>query len=155
MILLAFTNPFIYSAVPLSSGNPADSGSNVVNSAIQINLGPTLGLRQTLLLPAPSVGSISISAMHCIDSVNLTPASAMAASSKVLVVSTPNDKNLAQSEGSSVWAVETGDIGEQVDELVKEGRVQDAIGLVEAMGDAGLSPVCLQYISQSPSDSIT
>lgn len=76
----------------------------------------------------------------------------MAASSKVLFVSTPNDKNLAQSEGSSVWAVEAEDIGDQVDELVKEGRVQDAIGLVEAMGDAGLSPVCPSFIRTSPSD---
>lgn len=76
----------------------------------------------------------------------------MAASSKVLLVSTPNDKNLAQSEGSSVWAVEAGDIGEQVDELVKEGRVQDAIGLVEAMGDAGLSPVCPSSVCRSLSD---
>ncbi|BEI86071.1 hypothetical protein CcaverHIS002_0603580 [Cutaneotrichosporon cavernicola] len=56
---------------------------------------------------------------------------------KLLLVSTPTDRTLAL-EGSTIWEVRGTDIGEQVDELVREGRVMDAIGLVEAVGDTGL-----------------
>jgi hypothetical protein len=48
-----------------------------------------------------------------------------------------------QSEGSSIWALRAGDIGEEVDELLREGRSMDAIGLVESVGESGLSPVSL------------
>jgi len=48
---------------------------------------------------------------------------------------------LLQSEGSSIWALRAGDVGEEVDELLREGRSMDAIGLVESVGESGLSPV--------------
>jgi hypothetical protein len=47
--------------------------------------------------------------------------------------------------------VEAGDIGEQVDDLVKDGRVLDAIGLAEAVGDESLSPVGYLHIAKSSS----
>jgi hypothetical protein len=59
----------------------------------------------------------------------------------MMFVSTPTDKALGASEGSTIWGLEAGEVGEQVDELVREGRVKDAIGLVESVGEAGLSPV--------------
>ena len=65
----------------------------------------------------------------------------MAAATKALFVSTPTDKALAQSEGSSIWALGAASVSGQIDELVREGCVDDAIGLVEALGDDGLSPV--------------
>jgi hypothetical protein len=58
-----------------------------------------------------------------------------------LFCSTPTDKALSQTEGSTIWVLKGGDIGEEVDELLREGRSADAIGLVEAVGEAGLSPV--------------
>lgn len=48
---------------------------------------------------------------------------------------------MLQSDGSSIWAVRAGDVGEEVDELLREGRSMDAIGLVESVGESGLSPV--------------
>jgi len=59
----------------------------------------------------------------------------------VLLCSTPTDKTLLQSEGSTIWVLRGGDIGEEVDELLREGRSSDAIGLVEAVSERGLSPV--------------
>jgi hypothetical protein len=70
-----------------------------------------------------------------------SPADALKASTKVLFCSTPTDKALLQSEGSSLWALRAGDVGEEVDELLREGRSMDAIGLVESVGESGLSPV--------------
>ena len=58
----------------------------------------------------------------------------------MLLVSTPSDKNLATTEGSTIWALGSCDLGEHIDDLVKEGRVQDAIGLVDAVGEGGLAP---------------
>jgi hypothetical protein len=74
-----------------------------------------------------------------------SPADALKASTKVLFCSTPTDKALLQSEGSSIWALRAGDVGEEVDELLREGRSIDAIGLVEAVGESGLSPVSHMY----------
>lgn len=54
-----------------------------------------------------------------------------------------------QSEGSSVWALRAGDVGEEVDELLREGRSMDAIGLVESVGETGLSPVSWILNTQS------
>lgn len=56
-------------------------------------------------------------------------------------MSTPNDKLLSANEGSSIWAVEAADIGKQIDDLVREGQILDAIGLAEAVGETALSPV--------------
>lgn len=69
---------------------------------------------------------------------------------RMLFTSTPSDKVLLQAEGSSVWAVSAQAVGDQVDELVREGRVGDAIGLVESVGEAGLDPVRLRPIKASP-----
>jgi hypothetical protein len=59
----------------------------------------------------------------------------------VLVASTPTDRALA-AEGSTLWAVRAADVGSTVDALVRAGRVLDAIGLVEAVGEshANLAP---------------
>ncbi|WVO14727.1 hypothetical protein L204_102365 [Cryptococcus depauperatus] len=53
----------------------------------------------------------------------------------------PNDidKQLLASEGSSIWAVQEKDLQDEVDDLVREGRIEDAIGLVEAIGEDSLS----------------
>lgn len=60
---------------------------------------------------------------------------------RLLLVSTPTDRTLLAAEGSTIWQLPAPNIGEQVDDLVRDGRVVDAIGLVEAVGDAGLEPV--------------
>lgn len=74
-----------------------------------------------------------------------TPAQTSSSAAKILVVCNPTDKALLTSEGSSVWAIEANDIGDQIDDLVREGKVLDAIGLAEAVGDSSLSPVSLDY----------
>lgn len=75
-------------------------------------------------------------------------------SSKLLIISTPTDRALAV-EGSTIWELRGSDIGDQVDELIREGRVTDAIGLVEAVGDIGLEPVrfAITFQAHFPSDS--
>jgi hypothetical protein len=79
---------------------------------------------------------------------SITAATAMKSATRVLFISTPTDRNLAASEGGSIWALRASDVEDQIDELVREGRVADAIGLVEAVGEAGLSPVSVLYMPQ-------
>ncbi|WVQ78836.1 hypothetical protein IAT38_000927 [Cryptococcus sp. DSM 104549] len=138
---VAFANPYIYSIVHVLP-HTSSSGLSIPIPTLQVHLAPTLTLRQAIPLPTPSVGTLAASTLTLtsLASPRGTPALNMQPATKLLIVSTPTDKALAQSEGSSVWAVRTGDIGEQVDELVREGRVEDAIGLVEAVGENGLSP---------------
>lgn len=109
---------------------------------INIHLGPSLLPRHSLSLPALSAGTSNISTLVSTSAATTkTPAEALLPSSRLLCISTPTDKSLLQSEGSTIWAIRSGDVGEDVDELVKEGHVADAIGLVEAVGEDGLSPV--------------
>jgi hypothetical protein len=95
-------------------------------------------LRDTITFPAPATGSLAVAALNV-----GTTSSEGKKSSKLLLVSTPTDRTLAL-EGSTIWEVRGTDVGEQVDELVREGRVTDAIGLVEAVGDTGLAEVSFQ-----------
>ncbi|CAK9785513.1 hypothetical protein CC85DRAFT_286680 [Cutaneotrichosporon oleaginosum] len=127
---LAFSNPFLYSVLPAAT---AVAGQSATLPTIQVHLAPTLALRDTITFPSPATGSLTIAAL----SVGTTLSEGKK-SSKLLLVSTPTDRTLAL-EGSTIWEVRGTDIGEQVDELVKEGRVTDAIGLVEAVGDTGLA----------------
>lgn len=110
--------------------------------SINVHLGPTLLPRPALALPAPSAGTLSVSTPITTASTSATSsAQALSASTRLLFVSTPTDKTLLQSEGSTIWALRSGEVGEEVDELVKEGHAADALGLVEAVGEGGLSPV--------------
>lgn len=134
---LAFGNPYIYSVLPAA----ANSGSTSTQPlpSVRIHLAPTLSLRSTATFPAPSNGSLTVSAVN-VSSTTKTQGSSTG-TPKVLLVTTPTDKTLANSEGSTIWEMRAGDVGNEVDELVKEGRVADAIGLVEASGDSNLAPV--------------
>ncbi|EIW66424.1 hypothetical protein TREMEDRAFT_70067 [Tremella mesenterica DSM 1558] len=132
--LLEFSNPYIYSVVtsPTTAGPPS--------TALQVHLGPTLSLRHTVPIPAPTTGSMSVSSSTLITPTGRSPAESLASGTKLCFVSTPTDKTLAQSEGSSVWALQAGDLGEDVDDLVREGKIGDAIGLVDAVGEDNMTP---------------
>lgn len=138
--VIAFSSPFIYSVVP-----SAPSPTNATPSpSVNIHLGPTLLSRRPLEIPRPSAGSCVITSLVPVDPpTGTSPAEALSASTRVLSISTPTDKTLLQSEGSTIYALRSGDVGEEVDELVKEGHTADAIGLVESVGEGGLAPVSL------------
>ncbi|WVQ65020.1 uncharacterized protein L199_003190 [Kwoniella botswanensis] len=139
---LAFANPYIYSVIPVIPSSSTSTSSPVPVPTVHVHLAPTLALRQALSLPAPATGGLTVS--HLAGTKDAIPSSIpaenMSSSTKMLIVSTPIDRHLLQSEGSSIWALMSSDIGEEVDLLVKEGRIGDAIGLVEAVGQNGLSP---------------
>ncbi|ORY29789.1 hypothetical protein BCR39DRAFT_588162 [Naematelia encephala] len=137
---IGYASPYIYTAVPVVQSTASSSGNLPPTSTIQIHLSPTLSHRQTISLPGPPTGALSVTSMISVSGPPTTPAQAMSAAPKALFISTPTDRNLVTAEGSSVWLVRSGDIGEQVDELVREGHLSDAIGLVEAVGDSGLAP---------------
>ncbi|WRT65779.1 uncharacterized protein IL334_002728 [Kwoniella shivajii] len=139
---LSFANPYIYSVVSVVPSSAPSSSSAIPEPTVQIHLAPTLALRKTLTLPSPSAGGLSVSHMTSTREAltSAVPAENTSPSIKMLIVSTPTDKHLSQSDGSSIWALRSSDIGEEVDQLVREGRVADAIGLVEAVGEDGLSP---------------
>ncbi|OCF75081.1 hypothetical protein I204_03930 [Kwoniella mangroviensis CBS 8886] len=138
---LAFANPYIYSVVPVIPSSSTSTSSAVLVPTVHIHLAPTLALRQALSLPAPSTGGLAVSHLaNTKDAIpSSIPAENMSPAIKMLIVSNPTDRHLLQSEGSSIWALRSSDIAEEVDQLVKEGRVGDAIGLVEAVGQNGLS----------------
>ena len=139
---LAFSNPFLYALVPhVGSTSSATPASTLPTCAVQIHLTPTLHLQQTLALPLPIAGGIAATSLCSVTRSEATLASTVAPSTKALFISTPLDKSLAANEGSSIWSVEVGDLGDVVDEMVRQGRVEDAFGLVEAVGEMGFSPV--------------
>jgi len=122
----------------------AGTGNNASPTPyLQVHLGPSLALRDTITLPSPTAGTLSVSSMLTVSQQIATAASSTSAATRVLLVSTPNDKALSTNEGSSIWAVEAADIGDQIDELVRDGQLLDAIGLAEAVGETSLSPVSL------------
>ncbi|WWD16424.1 hypothetical protein CI109_100850 [Kwoniella shandongensis] len=140
---VAFANPYIYSIVPVVPTSSSSTASTAVPvPTLQVHLAPTLTLRQTLALPSPSTGGLTVTSLVTTSTAapQSTPAANMLPSTKLLFVSTPTDKTLAATEGSTIWGVRADHIGHEVDELVRQGRIGDAIGLVEAVGESGLSP---------------
>jgi hypothetical protein len=63
------------------------------------------------------------------------------ASTSLLFVASPTDRGLSQAEGCSIWAVQAASLADEVAELVRDGRMTDAIGLVESVGETGFAPV--------------
>jgi len=123
---------------------PAEAGNNTAPTpSLQVHLAPTLAFRDVITFPPPSLGTSSVSSLSVVTQQATTPASLASAATRVLLVTTPSDKTLSTNEGSSIWALETADIGEQIDDLVREGQILDAIGLAEAVGETALSPVSL------------
>ena len=134
-----FANHFIYSLVTKSQSNsPSSVGPS---SSLQILLAPSLHVQSELSIPTPANGGVSATCLTLVDTSKGTLASGVATSSRMLLTSIPTDKALSQSLGSTIWAVQSDDLGDQVDELVREGRTSDAIGLVNAVGETGFTPV--------------
>ena len=61
------------------------------------------------------------------------------AKAPAFVVSTPNEKATAISEGSTVWILRMRTWSEQVDELVEGGRYSEALSLLDTIEPASLA----------------
>ena len=148
---VAVSNPFIFSIVPHTvSVGPSNSSSSLPTCAIQIHLAPTLRPQQTLMtLSLPSIGGLTAGSLCSVELSTNTLASSVAPSTKFLLISTPLDKSLSTTEGSSIWTVEACDLGEMIDQLVRDGHVGDAISLVESVGETGFAPVSFGYSSST------
>nr|ODN85587.1 hypothetical protein L203_04837 [Cryptococcus depauperatus CBS 7841] len=128
---IGFVNPYIYTLLPPTTPVSAPS--------LQIHLASTLTLCSTLSLPIQLAGSLTPSSLTLVSLPLLATAENIKSRIRVLFVTTPTDKQLLASEGSSIWAVQEKDLQDEVDNLVREGRIEDAIGLVEAIGEDSLS----------------
>ncbi|KAL7424682.1 Vacuolar morphogenesis protein 6 [Cryptotrichosporon argae] len=118
---IAFANPYLYSMVTTVQANAQPALS------VQIHLTPTLSMRETIAIPQPATGHLLARL-----AVLTTPGG------PVLIATTPSDKAMLTAEGSSIWALSPPTLEAAVGELISEGRIGDAIGLVEAVGDASL-----------------
>lgn len=141
LILAAYNNPFIYSAIPAPASVASSSTATPPQPSIHVHLGPTLHLRHVLPIPQPTTGSSSISCLTPLNRNGGTPAGSVDASAALAFVSSPTDRALSQAEGCSIWVVQAASLAHEVNDLVRDGRMTDAIGLVESVGETGFAPV--------------
>lgn len=142
LTISAYSNPYIYSITPPIATSSSSSSTTPLPS-LTVHLGPSLSPRTTLAPQSPSAGTLTYSNLTMTSQpLSRTPADTVSPAAKLLFSSTPTDKALLAAEGSSIWALSTSSLEDHVDDLVREGRVGDAIGLVESVGEAGFSPVC-------------
>lgn len=128
---IVFSNPYIYSILPPSLSTLQHSHPSPL---IQIHLAPTLSLRQTVAVPPPPTGSWG-SVCFCPVASTSTPTPACTSTPKLLISTYPTDKSL-HSQGSTIHLLSSPPLPSEVEHLLLEGRIDDAIGLVEAVGDA-------------------
>lgn len=126
---IVFSNPYIYSILP-----PSLSTLQPPSPLIQIHLAPTLSLRQTVAVPPPPTGSWG-SVCFCPVASTSTATPASTSTPKLLISTYPTDKSL-HSQGSTIHLLSSPPLPSEVEHLLLEGRIDDAIGLVEAVGDA-------------------
>lgn len=114
---IVFSNPYIYSILPSAHSSPT----------VQIHLASTLSLRQTVALPLPPAGSWTGTCFSLISS----PSSAPAPTPKLLIATYPTDKSL-QPQGSTIHLLSSPPLSSEIQHFLLDGRIDDAIGLVEA-----------------------
>lgn len=125
---IAFSNPYIYSILPPSL---TPSPASPPTTHIQIHLAPTLSLRQTVAIPPPAAGSWGTVSFCAVSShAESTP--------KLLIATYPTDKSL-HSQGSAIHLLSSPPLPSEVEHLLLDGRIDDAIGLVEAVGEAAFA----------------
>lgn len=146
---LAFVKPYIFTLLPAGTV-PTTSITDSVSSAstIPFSPSPVLQIRssislqpsQTLCFPFDPSTSSSPEATTPSATTHtlrlLTPSPN--AKSPLFVISTPVDRAMAASEGSSMWKFKMKGWGEQVDELVADGSYDEAIKLLDTIDEAVL-----------------
>lgn len=106
----------------------------VVQIVSAINLLPV----QTLPFPFPLPESLPNLAVTSNSTIRLLT-TIQSAKSSLFLISTPVDRALATAEGSCVWRFEMKSWGEQIDELVQNGRYSDALALLDTLDQLSLS----------------
>ncbi|XAO26749.1 hypothetical protein I312_105589 [Cryptococcus bacillisporus CA1280] len=118
---ILFSNPYIYSILPSPSPQHASSPT------VQIHLASTLSLRQTVPLPLPSTGSWTGTCFSLISS----PSPVATPTPKLLIATYPTDKSL-HPQGSTIHLLSSPPLASEIKHFLLNGRIDDAIGLVEA-----------------------
>lgn len=126
----------------VAGNNPTQQAPSFYQtSCLQVVSSLSLAVSQSLPYPfSPNleVGSPSKDAAHApAYSVRLLTPSPTA-KSPLFVTSTPTDKTLAASEGTTIWVFSLISWGEQIDELVDAGNYADALALLSTLDKTSL-----------------
>lgn len=146
----AFVKPYVFSVLPPgsvpsdmkdSSGATAPAPSFIQSSVIQIRSSLSILPIQTLPFPfnVTSQSSTSVSAVPLVNASIRLLTPSPSAKSPLFLLTTPTDRTLAATEGSSIWQFRMKPWGEQVDELVRDGLYSGALALLETIDQAVLS----------------
>ncbi|EGN98719.1 hypothetical protein SERLA73DRAFT_168336 [Serpula lacrymans var. lacrymans S7.3] len=147
---IAFVSPYIFSILPpgtvpvsvagsthmsASATQPSTFPSHVVQIRSSIsNLPP-----QTIPFPFGTAISISPPATATAHCTMRLMTSLPSAKSPLYVVTTPTDRTVAATEGTSIWRIGMKPWGDQLDELVQSGLYSDALSLLDSIDSAVLS----------------
>lgn len=132
LYLAAFVKPYILSILPPGTlPNPSDKDvSTVIASPVVQVVSSITQLPVQLLTISTGAGPIVSN-----TTLRLLTVSA-SASVPLYFVSTPSDRHVTASEGSSVWRIQMRSWGEQVDELVDSESYEEALALLETIDKA-------------------
>jgi Vam6/Vps39-like protein vacuolar protein sorting-associated protein 39 len=141
-IYIALIKPYIVSILPAGAvqldENPDQSLSQTPVQSLQIRSSLSQVPPQTLSLPFHNDASPSSVRM-------LTPSAS--AKSPVFFVTTPTDRTIAASEGSTVWTMDMRSWSEQIEEFVEQGQYSDALSLLETLDETVLpDKVSMSYV---------
>ena len=175
--LTGFVRPYIFSVLPagavpkhLVEGNTYSSSQPphpqqqpqpalIPTTVVQIRSFLTLLPTQKISYPFGSSGSSSSTFGPQTSTANATVkclTSSPSAKSPLFLVTTPTDKGVAATEGSTIWQFSMKPWAEQVDELVQAGRYADALTLLDVIDEAVLpDKVKIRFHSEQKACSTT
>jgi hypothetical protein len=146
----AFVNPYIFSILPAGTLplQPSDSSLQPAqfNQTALIQIRSSLSLQHSQTLPFPfdaSVSEISLLSANQTPTTNnaqirlMTPSPG--AKSPLFVMTTSLDKNIAATEGSSLWRFDMKPWLEQLNELVLKRMFSDALSLLDILDERQVS----------------
>ncbi|KAJ3775239.1 hypothetical protein FB446DRAFT_417887 [Lentinula raphanica] len=135
---IAFVKPYIFSVLPpgsVPSTNTDLAQNPIPTSVVQIRSSISLLPTQTYIYPFKE-SSRSSSPTHATQSAQISNATIrlMTPSSRnpsLFLLTTPTDRTVASSEGSSIWQFDMKPWSEQIDELLLAGQYMDALKLLD------------------------
>ncbi|KAF8634148.1 hypothetical protein AX15_001050 [Amanita polypyramis BW_CC] len=146
-----FIKPYLFSILPAGTvpiPSPAEGSSSSVNptqsfvptTVVQIRSSLSLLPVQTLPFPFVDSSGSYISLSTTLTAAQNAVVRLLTTSNherpRLFMVTTPVDRAMAASEGSTIWQISMKTWSEQLDELVLEGRYSDALALLGVIDEA-------------------
>ena len=146
---LALVKPYLVSILPVGtmlSTDPSSPAHATTNPVLQARSSLSLSVSQTISYPFAALRSSKAPPTTQYSLRLLSPGPF--GNPPLFLLSAPNDRATLAAEGSALWLFDLKAWNAQVDELVSEGKYQEALELLDTLDEDKISDKVIQILSR-------